>query len=211
MKLLVKKQKSDQQFWRDEKGIEIPLNRITSLERAMETKSFQLAKKAVDLHNKLTAFKREMATICREIYERYMEENNVKKEAKGNFTWYNFDRSIKIEVSINERIEFDDMAIDAAKKKLEEFLNNNVEAKDEFVKELILNAFETSRGKLDVKKIMSLIRYKSKIKSKLFHEAVELIEKGIRRPESRMYFRIWQKDEGGKYVNIDLNISSIAI
>jgi hypothetical protein len=209
MELLVKKQTSKQPFWTDEKGIQIPYNRITPLERKMEVKSFNLAKKAVDLHNRLSEFKREVAEICQGIYEQYMAENKVKKTAKGNFTWYNFDRSIKIEVSVNERIEFDDMAIDAAKAKLEEFLQNNVEAKDEFVKELIMNAFETSRGKLDVKKVMSLVRYKSKIKAPLYQEAIELIENGIRRPDSKMYFRVWQRDEEGKYIYIDLNLSSI--
>lgn len=212
MELIVEKQTSKQPFWTDEKGIQIPYNRITPLERKMEVKSYYLAKKAVDLHNRLADFKREIAEICQGIYEQYMAENKVKKTAKGNFNWYNFDRSIKIEVSVNERIEFDDMAIDAAKAKLEEFLQNNVEAKDEFVKELIMNAFETSRGKLDVKKVMSLVRYKSKIKAPLYKEAIELIENGIRRPDSKMYFRIWQKDPNtGKYQYIDLNLSSITI
>ena len=209
MELLIEKQTSKQQFWTDEKGIKIPYNRTTPLERKMETKSYQLAKKAVELHNKLAAFKAEVAKICQEIYEQYMAENQVAKKTKGNFTWYNFDRSIKIEVSINERIEFDDLAIEAAKAKLEQFLDGNIEAKDQFIKQLVMDAFETSRGKLDVKKVMSLVRYKSKIKAPLFREAVELIEKGIRRPDSRMYFRIWQRDESGKYILIDLNFSSI--
>lgn len=209
MELLIEKQTSKQQFWTDEKGINIPYNRTTPLERKMENKSYQLAKKAVELHNKLADFKRDVAKICQEIYEQYMAENQITKKTKGNFTWYNFNRSIKIEVSINERIEFDDLAIEAAKAKLEQFLDGNIEAKDQFIKQLVMDAFETSRGKLDVKKVMSLVRYKSKIKAPLFREAVELIEKGIRRPDSRMYFRIWQRDENGKYILIDLNFSSI--
>jgi len=211
MEILVKKQTSKNKFWQDEQGIEIPYSRITPLERKMENKSFQLAKKSVELHNRLASFKQEVANICQEIYEQFMAEKNITKKQKGNFTWYNFNRSIKIEVSINERIEFDDMAIEAAKAKLNEFLSNNIETKDEFIKQLVMDSFETSRGKLDTKKVMSLVRYKSKIKAPLFQEAVALIEEGIRRPDSRMYFRIWQKSQNGSWQLIDLNFSSITI
>ncbi len=211
MDLYVEKQTSKNKFWHDEQGIEIPYNRITPLERKMENKAYQLAKKSVDLHNRLVAFKQEVTDICREIYEQYMAEKNITKPHKGNFTWYNFNRSIKIEASIKERIEFDDMAIEAAKSKLNDFLSHNIEAKDEFIKQLVMDAFETSRGKLDVKKVMSLVRYKSKIKAPLFQEAVTLIEEGIRRPDSKMYFRIWQKAQDGSYELIDLNFSSIKI
>ncbi len=211
MEVLVKKQTSKDQFWLDEKGIKIPYNRTTALERKMENKAFSILKKAVDEHNRIKKFKRELADICSDIYDQYMSEKKVKP-SKGNFTWYNFNRTIKIEASIKDRIEFDDLAIEAAKAKLQEFLDNNVEAKDQFIKDLVLDAFQTSRGKLDVKKVLSLVRYRSKIKSKLFQEAVNLIEEGIRRPDSKMYFRIWQKNpETGKYEDVQLNFSSITI
>ena len=74
---------------------------------------------------------------------------------------------------------------------------------------MVLDAFETSRGKLDARKVFGLIRYKSKINNVLFQAAVKLLEQSIRRPESRTYFRVWTKDENGKYNNINLNFSSI--
>ena len=140
-----------------------------------------------------------------------MEENGGKKlgKGKGGFTWKNFDGSIKIESSVSESIKFDDLGIIACKEKLELFLNNNLESKDAFIKQMVLDAFETSRGKLDAKKVLSLLTYRSKIKAPLFQEALNLLEKAIRRPDSKMYFRVFVKDEAGEYKNIDLNISSI--
>lgn len=210
MKVLeINAQKSSDKMWKDEKGVEIPFSRTTKSERMMESQSFKILKNALQLNERLNVFKQEIKEICEKVYATYMEEQNNEKATKGNFTWYNFDRSIKIEVSINERIEFDDMAITACKDKLNQFLSDNVESKDAFIKEMVLDAFETSRGKLDAKKVMSLLRYRSKIKATLFQEALNLLESSIRRPDSKMYFRVWHRNEAGKYENVELNFSSI--
>ncbi len=195
--------------WKDEKGFDIPVNRITKFERKVERNWGTLFKKASKINSDLSIFKDEMRTICQEIYDDYMEENNDGKKGKGNFTHYNFDRSIKIEVSINERIEFDDLSIQACKSKLDEFLEHNIESKDEFIKEMVMDAFETSKGNLDSKKVMSLLRYENKIKAPLFKEAMKLLKSSIRRPDSKTYFRISALNSDGKYQNIELNFSSI--
>ena len=206
----ITQQKSSDKLWKDEKGLQIPYLRTTKVERLMERKSNKLLNEALKINVKLANFKEQLQDVCHEVYDNFMTENgNDEKKHKGNFTWYNFDRSIKIEVNVNERIEFDDLSITACKDKLDQFLSANVESKDEFIKQLVLDAFETSRGKMDAKKVMSLLRYKSKIKSSLFQEAMNLLENSIRRPDSKTYFRIWLKNSNGKYENVDLNFSSI--
>lgn len=207
MKLKI--QKSTDSMWTDEAGLSIPYNRTTKVERLMERKSYALAKKANGLSNKLKSFKDEVREVCQDVYDTYMASVNNDKKNKGNFTWYNFNRSIKIEVSISERIEFDDLGIKACKDKLDEFLKNNITAKNDFIKQLVFDAFETKRGALDAKKVTGLLRYRNKIKNPTFQEALDLIESSIRRPDSKMYFRISVRNEEGKYDNIDLNFSSI--
>jgi predicted Zn-dependent protease len=157
----------------------------------------------------LSSFKSYIKEVCQEVYETFMAEKDNDTPGKGNFTWFNFDRSIKIEVSINEQITFDDLTIKAAQDKLNEFLGNELSTTQEFIKELIKDAFSTSRGKLDSKKVMSLVRHKNRISDPIFQEAIALVEQSIRRPESKTYFRIWQKNEDGKYEVVDLNFSSI--
>ena len=56
---------------------------------------------------------------------------------------------------------------------------------------------------------MSLLKYRSKITAPLFQEALTLLEGSIRTPDSKTYFRIWERKEDGGYVLIDLNFSSI--
>jgi len=205
--------KAKQSTWRDDSGLDIPVNRITKSEKLKERKAGKIVKDAIRLNKLLKEFKQYVKEAGEAVKKAVYEETGTvpRENAKGNFTWYNFDRSVKIETNVNEPIEFDDLLINAAKEKLDEFLNNNIEAKNEFIKEMALQAFETPSGKLDTKRVLNLTRYKDKVNNPLFSEAVDLINKAIRRKQSRMYFRVWAKDESGKYQNIDLNLSSIEI
>lgn len=202
-------QKSSNDFWIDESGNKIPYSRTTRLERSMEHKSAKLLKDAKDLSDRMAAFKDDIARVCAEIYAAFMAEKEVKPTTKGNFTWYNFDRSIKIEVAINERITFDELQISAAREKLDQFLTENMDGKVEFIKELVIDAFKTSRGQLDAKKIMSLLKYRSKIRQPLFQSAMEDIEAAIRRPASKTYYRVFERTDEGNYKLVDLNFSTI--
>ena len=176
----------------------------------MERSTARILKSALAVNKKLQDFKDMVRDLSEEAYAAFMEEKSSNRETKGNFTWYNFNRSIKIEVSVNEPIQFDDLTIAAAKEKFDQFLDENVQSKNEFVKQMINGAFETQRaGKLDVKQVMGLTRYQSKINDPKFTEAVNLINEAIRRPKSKTYFRVWVKDAAGEYQNIELNLSSI--
>lgn len=200
--------KSKDKFWVDENGVSIPYNRTTKAERKTERYSGSLLKRAVSLNTQLTEFKEQVAHMCEEISKAVTDQLKSGKPHKGNFTFFNFDRSIKISVNVSERIDFDDITIAAAKEKLDSFLNEKLQG-DHMVKQLVMDAFAKSGGKLDAKKVMSLLRYRERVNDPRFSEALDLIEKSIRRPKSKEYFRIWAKDESGEYQYIDLNFSSI--
>jgi hypothetical protein len=199
--------------WTDEKGMEIPYSRTTKYERKAQKQTKRLLNEALKINGKLHAFKEEVAKAAEDLWmEALKEAGSSAKESKGNITIYNFDRTIKMEVNVSERIEFDDALITAAKEKFDEFLDANTTGVDEMIRMLIHDAFETVRGKLDTKRVMSLVSYRQRINDKKypnFHEAIDLIEKSIRRPSSKKYFRIWYRDEAGEYQNVDLNFSSI--
>ncbi len=202
-------QKTKQPEWQDETGKMIPLKYISPLNRLKERTTASLLINAKKLNENLTEFKTSVKNLCNDVYAKAQEELKTQNISKGNFTFFNFDRSIKIEVSISERIDFDDLTIQACKSKLNEFLSSTLDSKQKFVKELVNDAFSTAKGKLDAKKVLNLVKYRSKIKHELFQEALNLLEESIRRPDSKTYFRIWERAEGGEYNLIDLNFSSI--
>lgn len=202
-------QTSKNNFWVDESGIEIPYNRTTKLERLKEKSAKKLANTGVDLSNKLAEFKKEFKEICDEVYKQAAIDNKIKQDAKGNFTWYNFDRSVKIEVNISGRIDFDDLTLNAAKEHLDNFFKHVIDSKVSFIQEMVVDAFQTTRGKVDAKKVLGLLKWRDKVKYEEFHTACDLIEKAIRRPDSKTYYRISIIDTEGEYQTIDLNFSNI--
>lgn len=202
-------QTSKNQHWVDESGNLIPYKRITPLEKLQENELSKIVKDAKNINTRLITFKSSIKKACDKIIAEFMAANSVESIGKGNVTLYNFDRSIKLELDVNERIEFDDMTMKACKEKFDAFLSDNIDEKQAFVKDLVNDAFSTSRGKLDAKKVMSLLKYETRIQDPTFQEALKLMKQSIRRPDSKSYYRIWVKDEAGKYKNIDLNFSSI--
>lgn len=203
-------QTNKDQLWVDESGNGCPVKRITKSEKLMEAKSASLLKGAKVINDRLSTFKIDIKSICEEVEKASLLENGVIREnSKGNLTWYNFDRSIKVERSISEPMRFDELIITAAKEKLDEFLDEAIESKFDFAKEMITSAFETTNGRLDPKKITPLTRYESRVNHPLFTEACKLIQKAQRRPDSKTYYRIWAKSEEGKYQAVELNFSNI--
>ena len=199
------------QMWIDENGTKIPVNRLTKAEKLQERKSAILLKSALAVNKSLQGFKELIKSICDEVEDTVLTENGATRSVdyKGTYTWFNFDRSIKVERKVSEPMSFDDLIITAAKQKLDEFLSLTISSKHEFVSEMINSAFETTKGKLDPKKVMPLLRYESKVNHPLFTEACRLINKAQRRPDSKTYYRVWAKNDDGKFEAVELNFSNI--
>jgi hypothetical protein len=203
-------QKKADKVWKDETGFPVPFDRLKKNEVAKEKAAEKLFKQASGIHTMLANFKDSMIEVCRAVMEQtYSDYNQDPDKGKGNFTWYNFDRSLRVTVKINERIDFDETLIELCRNKLNDFLDQNVETKDGFVKQFVTDAFSQSKGQLDAKKVMSLFKYRSKISNPLFQEALKLLDDSIRRPDSKRYFQMAARNEEGGYDNIDLNFSNI--
>lgn len=201
-------QRSKSSAWIDETGTSIPFNRLSKSEKLKEKLAESLLKKALKIQALLEEFKSDSDGSVNELKEVLIEEKLLNKSSKGNLTFYSFDRSVKLEVSVNEMIQFDEGLISAARECLDSFITKNVHGTDEVVRTLINSAFHNTRGGLDSKKVLSLMKYRTKIKAAEFQKALNLIEQAISRPTSKKYFRIWVKDHQDAYQNVDLNFSS---
>lgn len=206
------KQTSKSEFWTDESGVQIPYNRTTKLERLKENKIYLLYQKSVKANEALMKLKEEIEVIVSEIIETARQTNDVKLNGKGNFTFFNFDRSLKVEVSVNELIRFDDITLASAKEVLIGLVRDNIQG-DDFILALVEDAFQTSRGRLDTRKILGLKKHTQRIKTKEiraeWEKAMTLIDQSISRPDSKTYYRVWAKDDAGAYQNIELNFSAL--
>ena len=211
--LTINQQKSANEKWQDEAGDLIPYNRVRPYERLAERKLATMARKALGINESLTAFKKEVQETAEELYEAFLLGNNGKApgKGKGGITLFNFDRSIKVEVTAHDKIEFDPNLIGLAKAELDELLKDGLGGAKEWIEPLVMSAFETSNGRMDHKKILSLKKHSDRITDERFHKAMAFIDKAIRRPSSKEYFRVWIRKNNGEYQDIQLNFSAIEV
>lgn len=196
--------------WIDEKGSRIPVSSVKKSEKVLERITEVIVKDAVKINTAISVFKDKVRTLAEQAINAIMlDYTGSKKEFKGNYTLYNFDRSIKVVVKVTAAIKFDDITISLAKEKMREFLNSGISSKSQIVKEMVMDAFETRNGQLDVDKVLSLRRYRDRVNDEIFHEALTLVDKAIRRPETSTYYQVWVRNCEGKYESICLDFSKI--
>ena len=175
-------------IWIDESGTQIPYNRTTPIERKKEKHAFNLLKKGQNVTKILAELKAAVKEASDEVLNAEREASNVKLSEKGNYTWYNFDKSIKIQVDVNEPIKFDEIKIASAKEKLMNLIRTNING-DDFIISIAEDAFQTSSGKLDPKKILGLRKHSSRIRNEAikleWEEIMKQIDASITRPKSK--------------------------
>lgn len=193
-------------IWINHEGLTVPAAYVPKIDKKKDRVCSSYLKKAKSINDRLTKFKVDLLNKCDEIYQEMLEDADVKTGKKGNFTITSFDKGIKIDVSISEKINFDDN-INLAQLKINEFLESKTVGIDPALSEIVNHAFTTTKGRLDTKRILSL--FSLKIKDKLWLKAMELIRKSITRNVSKRYVRIWERDAEGQYHAIELNFSSI--
>jgi hypothetical protein len=199
-----------EKIWKDEAGNSVPVTHIKAHEKVNEKVTAIIAKESIKVSAQLSRLREHIAKLVEEAFEAFRKTYEGKKETfKGNITIFNFDRSIKVEVRVTDAIQFDDLTINAAKQKLDEFLRDGITAKDSVIKEMVLEAFSTARGKLDVKKILGLKRYADRIKDDRYAQAMSLIDQAIRRPQSATYYRVWIKSSQGHYEAVPLALADV--
>lgn len=192
--------------WINHKGQEVPAAYVPKLDKQKERLTEKLLKKATDLNKKLTTFKADALSELDDFYAKLLQSNNVKSDGKGNYSITSFSKNIKIEVSVSERIEFDEQ-IEIAQIKINEYISSKTEGIDNDLLQLINQAFQTTKGKMDTKRILGL--FSLKITAAKWIEAMELIKASMSRNTSKRYLRIWKKDAEGQYHSVDLNFSFI--
>lgn len=201
------KQDKKAKEWINHKGEVVPDKYISGYDKKKEKVLARLLKEAEQTSEKLTELKKKMFEESDALEELdYKEHNMVKPETKGNRTMYNFDKSIRFMMKVQDIVEFDDR-ITMAQQKINEFLESKNEGADEDLMLLVNNAFKTTKGRLDKSRIFSL--FGLAIKNDTWKEAMELIKQSINTNHTRRYATIAVRDESGNYKELPLNISSI--
>lgn len=127
---------------------------------------------------------------------------------KGNYTFENYSKTLKIQIQMAEKINFNEK-LNIAKAKIDEYLNDIVKDSSEDIKVLINKAFEVDKkGNLDSKKILSLRSYD--IKDPRWQEAMEIIAESVEIVGVKPYIRFYKREKAtDSWTNVSLDFASI--
>lgn len=194
--------------WIDPTGQKVPAQYVPAIDKRKTTIVERHVRKAEKLAEQLEKFKKQMYDECDAMYEEMREDANVvTRSKKGGYTLTTFSKDMKIEVSIDEKVSFDDNVM-LAQEKLRAFIDMKLaKTGDSDVSELVNNAFKTRKGKLDTARVLGLMALN--INHPLWKEGVELIRKSITRNVTKRYVQLFTRDAEGVYHPVVLNLSSL--
>lgn len=200
--------------WKDASGLSVPFSYITKTDLKKEALACSIWKEALAVETALQRLHTSMSMAFDEVRKQMAKEYEIKGKTlrgqKGGFTWYNFDKSLRIEASVDEVVRFDEAMMSQAKELIDEFLLSGIETDAQsIIKEIVSGAFATTRGQVDTRKVFQLLKWESKVKDKRFVEACNLMREAQSTDKTRLYMRVWERDEAGQYRNINLNFSSL--
>ncbi len=214
MKAQVKTFTTKDATWINAAGDEVPVKHVTPTEKAREATANKLHKAALkaeaaltDLYVQFQEAKAEAMETMRREFE--LKTGRQKAKSKGNFTWYCFNNSIKMEANINDILKWDNAIMTEAYKLMDEYISSQLTDNQSLIKSLVSDAFSTSKGEFDPRKVFQLLKYECKINSSKFKKACELMRQAQRIDSTKLYMRISEKMEDGSYRPINLNFSSL--
>jgi hypothetical protein len=200
--------------WINANGDHVPVKFVPVSDVKKEAMAAKIIKSALFIEQLLNSFYSDMKTAFDEVKEMIRAEYEIKnkksyKPGKGCLTWFNFDRSLKIEADVNEIVKWDHALMTEALELLNAYISSNMTDANLLISELVKSAFANTKGMIDTGKVFQILRYQDKIKNKSFQTACELIKKAQSIDRTKLYMRVWAKTESGEYRNINLNFSSI--
>lgn len=205
---------SKDKVWVDPKGMEVPFSRVFKPEKLKEKACADIHALALKAEQSLKALNDKVYAISDNLYKEAMAALHAegKKQTKGNFTYYNFDRSFKVEIDMQDRLEYDSLKMDAAKAKFDQYIAQHTQGNDELIVALIGDAFTNSKGSVDHKKVQNLLSYQHRFKGEkyaLWHDGCNLLAAAGTVVSSKRYTRIFVRNAQGEYQALTLNFSSL--
>lgn len=209
----VKIHKAKDPVWINAAGDAVPVKFVPETDKLKESLAGIIYKSAVTIEAELKDFYELMTLAFEKAREAVVKEYNIKgkekKQGKGSFTWYNFDRSLKIEADINDIVKWDGPLMTEAQDCFEKFFSGEMSESQVLIKDIVIKAFSNSSGQPDTKNVFKLLKFETKIKNKNFQKACELIKQAQNIDKTKLYMRVWEKTDSGEYRSINLNFSSI--
>lgn len=192
-------------LWINPDGYEVPIRYIDKDDQNRDKLVTEVFSDVDKLVSDLTSFKSKLAKMVDDYLDSLAHKHNEKW--KGNAVIMDFAEKYRIDVSISDKISFDNK-LQIAKSKIDSYLKGLVKKSGKEIGVLVLKAFRVDKkGNVDVKQILSLRTYG--IEHPEWKEAMDLISEAIRIDSTKRYFNFKEKQEDGSWKSITLNFSAL--
>lgn len=199
--------------WAQEDGSLVEKKRLFPHEIKAERSAVRLFNQAIKIQNLLAEMIEDAEKSVANVQESYMKAKSPEKleedlETKS-FTFYSFNRDIKIERIVQALTGYKEEDIALSKEYFEKFITEfeGPVEKIEILKELVMSAFTTKSGKFDYKKLDALLGYKEKIGDETFQKAIQLLEEARYNKKLKSYYNIYFRNDDGVYQQVNLRLS----
>ncbi|MCF6248192.1 MAG: DUF3164 family protein, partial [Desulfobacula sp.] len=200
----------NREFWQDKRGQEVHRDLVPHEEKLKTELVYDIVDRAVTGVTLMERFKAYVTGAIREYMEMMREKYSldVAKGTKGNITLQSYDGLRKVQVAVQQHIDFDEK-LSLAKEKIDAYLKEKTKDADPEIQTLIMNAFEVDKkGNVDAKKIFALKKYK--ISDPMWHEAMALIDEAVEIVGSKSYIRFYVRESvDEKWRNVSLDFAAI--
>ena len=137
--------KKSNKVWHDHRGNEVPREYVPEFDQKQEAQIGKIYNEAQKLSDQLADFKVKSFMIADEMYAQMLRNAKIDPtDRKGNYSLTSFDKSVKVEVNVSDRIDFDEN-ITMAQEKLNQFIRTKTEGADQDLAALVNQAFPPAR------------------------------------------------------------------
>jgi hypothetical protein len=196
-------------FVMDAKGNLLNKANLTPFQREEDNLCNALFVKAQTIQTAMAMFKHESMSMVEEVLERCLKEHGIKKFAKikGNVQFTSIDGLIKIQRSIDDRIEVNAIS-EVARQLISQYKQTIEQNAGEDAKAWIDTTFEGKDGNLSVSKVVDFMN--KDIDHPLYRQAVDALRKSLFVNGSKAYLRFYfREDSDDQWQALPLQFSSI--
>ncbi|CZT33014.1 DUF3164 family protein [Rhizobium sp. 9140] len=193
-------------FMVDAKGSYVPLSMVKPQHKLEDETVRKIMGHAVSLNEQIGRFRGHTMTDLGDFDALIAQEYNAKiGGAKGNRTYQTFDGLMKVQVQVQELIDFGS-ELHIAKSLIDECLNEWSSDSRPEIQSIVTRAFNTdSEGKINRSEIFMLMRHE--IEDPRWKRAMDAIRDAMRVTGSKEYVRFYRRDaitDSWQAVTIDM-------
>ena len=203
---IIKRTVDEQGNWIDAQGQAVPKKYIDQAVRERDHLVRQIFRKGIKLRRQVDQTKADVVALL----DGHLETLARRHEArwKGNAELVTFDGRLKVEIKVNEALEFDER-LQLAKQKIDNCLRQWTGGARSEIRAIIGRAFQVDhKGTINVRSILTLRQFR--FKDKQWQEAMGLISDSLRIRSTRRYVNLYRRDATtGRFVLVTLNWSAL--